>query len=132
MNYGCGKGLRRRLRICGTADFGAEAETEPLHLFAGASVAKRTSFSTDPLVVVSFRKKVFWTLVMRHYLTPCSLRIALRPPATLDEAPISPYVTTSLISRLTYSWYTPMMILGFQRTLQASDLWRMRPEREAG
>jgi hypothetical protein len=38
MNYGCGKGaaplpvlLRRRLRICGTADFGAEAETEPLH-----------------------------------------------------------------------------------------------------
>ncbi|KAF7349832.1 ABC protein [Mycena venus] len=54
------------------------------------------------------------------------------PPATLDEAPISPYVTASLISRLTYTWITPMMILGFQRTLQASDLWRMGPEQEAG
>ncbi|KAF8175919.1 P-loop containing nucleoside triphosphate hydrolase protein [Mycena galopus ATCC 62051] len=54
------------------------------------------------------------------------------PPASLDDAPISPYVTASLFSRLTYTWITPMMILGFQRTLQASDLWRMGPEHEAG
>ncbi|KAJ7040911.1 ABC protein [Mycena alexandri] len=54
------------------------------------------------------------------------------PPDSLDAPPISPYVTASLISRLTYTWITPMMVLGYQRTLQASDLWRMGPEQEAG
>ncbi|KAJ7204157.1 ABC protein [Mycena pura] len=52
-------------------------------------------------------------------------------PASLDAAPMSPYVTASLLSRLTYTWITPLMVLGFQRTLQASDLWRMGPEHEA-
>ncbi|KAJ6537690.1 P-loop containing nucleoside triphosphate hydrolase protein [Mycena capillaripes] len=74
--------------------------------------------------VVRFRRR-WWQLWIPANRPP-------PPPATLDEAPISPYVTASLISRLTYSWYTPMMILGFQRTLQASDLWRMGPEQEAG
>ncbi|KAJ7866783.1 ABC protein [Mycena olivaceomarginata] len=74
--------------------------------------------------VVRFRRR-WWQLWLPANRPP-------PPPATLDEAPISPYVTASLISRLTYSWYTPMMILGFQRTLQASDLWRMGPEQEAG
>ncbi|KAJ7120034.1 ABC protein [Mycena epipterygia] len=55
------------------------------------------------------------------------------PPRTsLDDALISPYVTASLISRLTYTWITPMMVLGYQRTLQAADLWKMGPEQEAG
>ncbi|KAJ6475599.1 ABC protein [Mycena sanguinolenta] len=74
--------------------------------------------------IVRFRQR-WWQLWLPANLPP-------PPPATLDEAPISPYVTASLISRLTYSWYTPMMILGFQRTLQASDLWRMGPKQEAG
>ncbi|KAF7342738.1 ABC protein [Mycena sanguinolenta] len=74
--------------------------------------------------IVRFRQR-WWQLWLPASRPP-------PPPATLDEAPISPYVNASLISRLTYSWYTPMMILGFQRTLQASDLWRMGPEQEAG
>jgi ATP-binding cassette subfamily C (CFTR/MRP) protein 1 len=41
-------------------------------------------------------------------------------------------VTASLISRLTYMWITPMMVLGYQRTLQAADLWKMGPNEEAG
>ncbi|KAJ7306278.1 hypothetical protein DFH08DRAFT_824729 [Mycena albidolilacea] len=53
-------------------------------------------------------------------------------PASLDDAPISQYVTASLFSRLTYTWITPMMVMGSRRTLQASDLWRMGPEQEAG
>ncbi|KAJ7097441.1 ABC protein [Mycena epipterygia] len=53
-------------------------------------------------------------------------------PTSLDDAPVIPYVTASLISRLTYTWITPMMVLGYQRTLQASDLWKMGPEQEAG
>ncbi|KAJ7064111.1 ABC protein [Mycena amicta] len=54
------------------------------------------------------------------------------PPSSLADAPVSPYVSASLFSRLTYTWISPMMVLGFQRTLQASDLWKMGPEHEAG
>ncbi|KAJ7057792.1 ABC protein [Mycena amicta] len=54
------------------------------------------------------------------------------PPPSLAAAEVSPYVTASLFSRLTYTWITPLMVLGFQRTLQAADLWRMGPEQEAG
>ncbi|KAF7295535.1 ABC protein [Mycena indigotica] len=53
------------------------------------------------------------------------------PPASIVDAPVSPYVNASLFSRLTYTWISPMMVLGFQRTLQASDLWKMGPEQEA-
>ncbi|KAF7332750.1 ABC protein [Mycena kentingensis (nom. inval.)] len=53
------------------------------------------------------------------------------PPASLADAPISPYVGASLLSKLTFHWITAMMTLGYQRTLQASDLWRMGPEQES-
>ncbi|KAK7017781.1 ABC protein [Favolaschia claudopus] len=53
-------------------------------------------------------------------------------PSRSTTPPVSPYVSASLLSRLTYTWITPMMIRGFQRTLQASDLWKMGPEQEAG
>ncbi|KAJ6454129.1 ABC protein [Mycena sanguinolenta] len=73
--------------------------------------------------LVRFRRR-WWQLWLPAHRPP-------PPPASLDAAPISPYVTASLFSRLTYTWITPMMVLGFQRTLQASDLWRMGPEHEA-
>ncbi|KAJ6571086.1 ABC protein [Mycena capillaripes] len=73
---------------------------------------------------VRFRQKWWQLWVPASYPPP--------PLTSLDASPISPYVTASLFSRLTYTWITPMMVLGFQRTLQASDLWRMGPEQEAG
>ncbi|KAJ7454706.1 hypothetical protein FB451DRAFT_1184568 [Mycena latifolia] len=60
------------------------------------------------------------------------------PPDSLDDAEalahnsITPIVSASLLSQLTYTWITPMMVLGYQRTLQATDLWRVGPEQEAG
>jgi ATP-binding cassette, subfamily C (CFTR/MRP), member 1 len=32
---------------------------------------------------------------------------------------------------LTYHWLSPIMTLGYQRTLQATDLWKMDPSRES-
>ncbi|KZP03122.1 hypothetical protein FIBSPDRAFT_1055460 [Athelia psychrophila] len=54
------------------------------------------------------------------------------PPArnTLSDAPISPLATASIFSILTYTWITDIMMLGYQRTLQAGDLWRLDPSRE--
>ncbi|KAJ7086116.1 ABC protein [Mycena belliarum] len=54
------------------------------------------------------------------------------PPDSLDDAKIIPTVSASLFSQLTYTWITPMMVLGYQRTLQATDLWKVGPEQEAG
>ncbi|KZT29601.1 ABC protein [Neolentinus lepideus HHB14362 ss-1] len=54
------------------------------------------------------------------------------PPASLDSAPVIPLANASILSKLTYWWITPMMVLGYQRTLQATDLWKMDPSRESG
>ncbi|KAJ3763217.1 ABC protein [Lentinula raphanica] len=47
------------------------------------------------------------------------------PKESLEDVPVIPIVKASLLSKLTYSWVTPLMVLGYQRTLQASDLWKM-------
>ncbi|KAF9234112.1 ABC protein [Melanogaster broomeanus] len=74
-------------------------------------------------------------------------------PASLEDAKITPLATTSILSEFTYTWITDIMVifpsyftyypklmvlclgkqvLGYQRTLQASDLYKMDPSREAG
>ncbi|KAJ7642099.1 ABC protein [Roridomyces roridus] len=73
---------------------------------------------------VRYRKKWYQLWVPRDPPPP--------PPASFDDPAVSPYVTASLLSRLTYMWITPMMVLGYQRTLQATDLWKMGPEQKAG
>ncbi|CAA7271099.1 unnamed protein product [Cyclocybe aegerita] len=47
------------------------------------------------------------------------------PPASLEDAPKIPLSTASIASLLTYTWVTPIMRLGYQRTLQAPDLWKL-------
>lgn len=47
------------------------------------------------------------------------------PPASLDAAKLIPLATCSIISTLTYSWMSDIMTLGYTRTLQATDLWRL-------
>ncbi|KAF9237594.1 ABC protein [Melanogaster broomeanus] len=53
-------------------------------------------------------------------------------PTSLEDAKMTPLATTSILSEFTYTWITDIMILGYQRTLQASDLYKMDPSREAG
>ncbi|KAG2369151.1 ABC protein [Suillus spraguei] len=57
----------------------------------------------------------------------------LPPPAppSLEDAAVTPFANASIFSQLTYSWITDIMVLGYQRTLQASDLYKMDPSRES-
>ncbi|KAG2075298.1 ABC protein [Suillus decipiens] len=57
----------------------------------------------------------------------------LPPPAppSLEDATVTPFANASIFSQLTYSWITDIMVLGYQRTLQASDLYKMDPSRES-
>ncbi|KIK99142.1 hypothetical protein PAXRUDRAFT_132675 [Paxillus rubicundulus Ve08.2h10] len=54
------------------------------------------------------------------------------PPDSLDDARMIPLATANIFSELTFAWITDMMVLGYQRTLQASDLYKMDPTRQAG
>ncbi|KAG8940930.1 hypothetical protein FRC00_012675, partial [Tulasnella sp. 408] len=53
-------------------------------------------------------------------------------PKSLEDAEVTPIATANILSLLTYHWITPMITLGYQRPLQAPDLWKMDPTREAG
>jgi ATP-binding cassette subfamily C (CFTR/MRP) protein 1 len=53
------------------------------------------------------------------------------PPASLADAELTPLARASFVSVLTYAWLTPLMTLGWQRALQAPDLWHVRAEEEA-
>ncbi|KAG2037724.1 hypothetical protein BDR03DRAFT_1091732 [Suillus americanus] len=52
-------------------------------------------------------------------------------PPSLEDAVLTPWANASIFSQLTYSWITDIMVLGYQRTLQASDLYKMDPSRES-
>ncbi|KAG2369149.1 ABC protein [Suillus spraguei] len=53
------------------------------------------------------------------------------PPPSMEDAAVTPLANASIFSQLTYSWITDIMVLGYQRTLQASDLYKMDPSRES-
>ncbi|EJD47908.1 ABC protein [Auricularia subglabra TFB-10046 SS5] len=55
------------------------------------------------------------------------------PPERLDDAKELPIAReANIISILTYHWLSPIMTLGYQRPLQATDLWKVDQSREAG
>ncbi|PVF97426.1 ABC protein [Serendipita vermifera] len=72
---------------------------------------------------VRYRKKWYQIWHPRHKPPPA--------PSSLDDASIIPLANASVISMLTYHWLSPIMTLGYQRTLQATDLWKMDPSRES-
>lgn len=47
------------------------------------------------------------------------------PREKLEDAPEIPLATASVFSKLTYQWVTPMLTLGYQRPLEATDLWKV-------
>ncbi|KAJ8487815.1 hypothetical protein ONZ45_g14189 [Pleurotus djamor] len=68
----------------------------------------------------------FW--IPRHVPHPA--------PTSLDDALVIPLANASILAQLTYTWITDIMrnfkVLGYQRTLQASDLWKMDDSRLTG
>ncbi|KZT61359.1 ABC protein [Calocera cornea HHB12733] len=53
------------------------------------------------------------------------------PPPTLQDATVIPLATANFLSVLTYAWISPLMTLGYQRPLQATDLWAMDDSRKS-
>lgn len=53
------------------------------------------------------------------------------PPESLHDAEPSPLGRASIFSDWTYSWIEPMLLLGYRRPLEASDLWAMEGPRTA-
>lgn len=47
------------------------------------------------------------------------------PPLSLDDAQLIPLENAGIISVLTYQWAQPIMVLGYQRALEATDLYKL-------
>ncbi|KAI6122204.1 ABC protein, partial [Pisolithus croceorrhizus] len=73
---------------------------------------------------VKYRQK-FWQLWLPKDPPP-------PPPLSLENAQLIPLANASIYSQLTYSWMSKLMVLGYQRTLQASDLHKLDLSRQAG
>ncbi|UZJ51666.1 hypothetical protein CBS101457_000986 [Exobasidium rhododendri] len=51
------------------------------------------------------------------------------PPLSLDDAELIPLENAGFVSIMTYQWAQPMMVLGYQRALEATDLWKLGPSK---
>jgi ABC-type multidrug transport system fused ATPase/permease subunit len=64
-------------------------------------------------------------------VTVFSLELIPKPPSlytTLgSEENVSPEETSNIFSRLTFSWMTSLMRLGYTKVLDMDDLWNLRP-----
>lgn len=47
------------------------------------------------------------------------------PPLSLDDAKLIPLENANILSVLTYQWAQPIMVLGYQRALEATDLYKL-------
>ncbi|WOO81705.1 Multidrug resistance protein fer6 [Vanrija pseudolonga] len=54
------------------------------------------------------------------------------PPVSVDDAPDIPLAHASYISRLTFYWMDSLLLRGFKRPLESSDLWQLDETRQAG
>ncbi|GAA5962545.1 hypothetical protein JCM21900_003672 [Sporobolomyces salmonicolor] len=72
---------------------------------------------------------------VRHRWTifdPFNFKPPPPPPATMDDAPEIGLASANWLSQLTFSWFTPLLVLGYKRELTATDLPKMDYSREAG
>ncbi|KAJ1032245.1 hypothetical protein NDA18_001737 [Ustilago nuda] len=53
------------------------------------------------------------------------------PPNSLDDARLIPLANASIINRIFFQWMTPIMVLGYQRPLEATDLWQLSEDLSA-
>ncbi|BEJ03533.1 hypothetical protein CcaverHIS641_0107080 [Cutaneotrichosporon cavernicola] len=73
----------------------------------------------------SYHKRDHWWQLWRPSKPPPP------PPESFADAPELPLAKANFLSVLTFHWVSPLMRLGYQRPLQATDLWRVDPSREA-
>ena len=53
------------------------------------------------------------------------------PPQSLDDATYLPETTVSFYSLTTFGWITPLLCLGYVHPLEATDLYKLPPDRGA-
>lgn len=53
------------------------------------------------------------------------------PPESIDDAKPLPLGHANIVSDYTYHWIGPMLLLGYRRPLEATDLWAMDGPRQA-
>ncbi|XP_035434176.2 multidrug resistance-associated protein 1 [Spodoptera frugiperda] len=71
---------------------------------------------------------VYYTLVIIMFILSCFADLPPKDsPYTYDKAQ-SPEKRSSVPSELTFSWFDPLVLTGFRRSLKEEDLWPLNPE----
>lgn len=52
-----------------------------------------------------------------------------QPLKSLDESPLIPEAASNVFSILIFGWMTPLLSLGYARPLEATDLYKLQPNR---
>lgn len=75
------------------------------------------------------RPQPFDTASRLFYISPPFSLVNMNKPAPpvppMMNERISPLETANIFSKMTYSWITPLMALGYQRPLAKEDLWQL-------
>ncbi|PWN27227.1 hypothetical protein BDZ90DRAFT_232770 [Jaminaea rosea] len=53
------------------------------------------------------------------------------PPLSMDDAKVTPMANANIFSQLAFQWATPIMVLGWRRALEATDLNKLPSQRES-
>ncbi|TFK40264.1 ABC transporter [Crucibulum laeve] len=53
------------------------------------------------------------------------------PKASIEDSDLIPEATANFFNVLTFEWITPLLTLGYARPLEASDLFKLQPDRGA-
>ncbi|OBZ72274.1 Oligomycin resistance ATP-dependent permease YOR1 [Grifola frondosa] len=101
-----------------------DADVEVNAVSTNAHRSRKLELDTGDDLRIKFRRK-WWQIWLPKDPPPPA-------PPSLDDATVIPLVYSSLLAILSYTWINPIMVLGYQRTLQATDLWKMDETRESG
>ncbi|GAA6060372.1 hypothetical protein JCM10212_004556 [Sporobolomyces blumeae] len=71
---------------------------------------------------------------VRHrwcFFDPFNLKPPAPPPKSMDDAATIGLASANWLSQLTFSWFTPLLVLGYKRDLTTTDLPKMDETRES-
>ncbi|GME77629.1 unnamed protein product [Ambrosiozyma monospora] len=92
--------------------------------FAPASISKNQIQSTEKSSDFLEKQTSEELQIQKRLLTPFFTKNVPPLPSSLDERKVNPqYRTTNPFSRLFYWWLTPLLAVGYKRTIQPNDLY---------
>ncbi|KAI5124178.1 hypothetical protein M0805_000983 [Coniferiporia weirii] len=115
------------------ASAGFDAGPELAHIITGGSYSNSTILVGDNQNGFDLKPRILRYERAPWYLRVpfCEMKTPPSPPMTIDDAPLIPEATAPVLSRLFFSWIWDILRLGYNRPLEAPDLYKLQDHRSA-